>query len=162
MRGQTRTLSVEAGISRRQESEDGIMTSQEYLTQARRAGMRLTILAARMEWLQSVSCRVTGCWSDAHVKGDPFYSKVETGAVAMADMVADAGKEVEACRDQQRKALALISKLEDDRHKSVLELRYVACLSWPDVAKVMHYDQSWLQRLHKEAIKRLDDQNVSM
>ena len=58
-------------------------------------------------------------------------------------------KAVEAYRRIEQE----IERLEDEREKTLLRLRYLCCMSWEDVASTMHYDVRWVFQLHGRALK---------
>lgn len=136
------------------------MTPKEYLEQVRRSGQRLATLAARMDWIRSMGTNITGGWSGVRVQGDPSFSRVEGAVVALADMMQDAEAAAADCRDQQRRALEMINALTDERHRSVLELRYISCHQWADIADILSYDGAWVYKLHAEALKTLENSEV--
>lgn len=42
----------------------------------------------------------------------------------------------------------IISEIGDSEHQALLILRYVECMSFKDIAKVMHYSEKHIYRLH--------------
>lgn len=50
-------------------------------------------------------------------------------------------------------AMDAIRAVEDPRLAEVLELYYIDGLSWAEVSRRMHYEQSWVFRLHGRALQ---------
>ena len=48
-----------------------------------------------------------------------------------------------------------IERLEDDRHRRVLRLRYLDGLLWEEIAEKMHYSIQWCKHLHDTALEKL-------
>ena len=44
------------------------------------------------------------------------------------------------------------TRLTDARHREVMELRYLECLEWSQVARATGYDVRHAYRLHNEAV----------
>lgn len=63
--------------------------------------------------------------------------------------------EIESKLDEEKDALALIHMLPEGRHRTALELYYVDCLRWEDVAEQMHYAPTYMRRLHMAALDML-------
>lgn len=73
--------------------------------------------------------------------------------------IVDARREYEAeiaeKLDEEKETLALIHMLPEGRHRTALELYYVDCLRWEDVAEEMHYAPTYMRRLHIAALDML-------
>lgn len=58
----------------------------------------------------------------------------------------------------QQQNQTLIDLLPDDRHKTVVQMRYLNLLSWQEIERLTHYSHSHLMRLHEKALRVLDKQ----
>lgn len=47
----------------------------------------------------------------------------------------------------------------DDEYKTILTLRYVDCMSWNKISKILNYAVPTLYEKHREAIKELEGKN---
>lgn len=85
-------------------------------------------------------------------------SKVERAAVKMADLEEDL---IKAEADYERKILRarkLIARLDKERFREVLTLRYICCKPWKDVTDSMGYqDEKSAFRVHSWALKAADE-----
>ena len=52
---------------------------------------------------------------------------------------------------------ATIGKLEDPLQREVLSMRYIGFMSWQDIVESTCYSESSVDRLHRNALKRLDE-----
>ena len=52
-------------------------------------------------------------------------------------------------------AIDAIDAVEEARLREVLELYYIDGYSWEEVAKALHYDKSWVLRLHGQALLKV-------
>ncbi len=46
-------------------------------------------------------------------------------------------------------------KAVDDEYGTLLNLRYIQCLKWNEIAKIMHRSQQTIYRLHGEALEKI-------
>lgn len=52
----------------------------------------------------------------------------------------------------------MFARLDDDlKYRSVMELRYLECMSWREVAQSLHFSHKHVFKLHGEALRRLYD-----
>lgn len=45
-----------------------------------------------------------------------------------------------------------IDRIEDERYRSLLRLRYILCFKWEDVAKHLGYEDRYTRRVHGQAL----------
>jgi len=57
--------------------------------------------------------------------------------------------------DLKQSALHAINKLQDDRHRVLLQLRYFEGLSWEEIARKMHYSRRGVLYIHGDALRAL-------
>ena len=48
-----------------------------------------------------------------------------------------------------------LSRIQDEKARTLLELRYLHGLSWEEVAENMFYSLRWVMKLHRRALQRL-------
>lgn len=48
-------------------------------------------------------------------------------------------------------------KAVDDEYGTLLNLRYIQCLKWNEIAKIMHRSQQTIYRLHGEALEKIKE-----
>lgn len=68
-------------------------------------------------------------------------------------------KELEDIKEKRDNAIVevrdIINKLEDYELRKLMELRYVDCLKWGDIAEIMGYSERHTRRMYKKALKNL-------
>ena len=64
--------------------------------------------------------------------------------------------QIDTMLDQQEKASLLIRKLENPNHRVVLEMYYLGCLNFAQIADMMHYTVRWVINLRDAAIETLE------
>lgn len=134
------------------------MTPKEWMLSVRQLGMLLRAKAESMQNIRDMAESITGAMGGVRVQtGDPAHSRVEHGAVALVDLYGDAIEELESYIQGISRAKRGIDEVKDARYRSILELRYIACKTWDEVAEILHYDVSHAGRLHGSALKALGE-----
>ena len=131
------------------------MTAKEFLRRARTVDRRVDEAQERVEKLRA---RLEA-GRMSHITGMPrggVQDWTET-----ADRLIELERRVNArIRELVRwkqAAMDAIDAADFDRtvHREVLELYYIDCYSWEDVAAKLHYDKSWVLRLHGQALWKI-------
>lgn len=79
-------------------------------------------------------------------------------ALKIVQLDEEIAQDIERLVDLKAEAEALFAKLNDDlKYKSVMELRYLECMSWRNVAQSLHFSYKHVFKLHSEALRRLYD-----
>lgn len=67
-------------------------------------------------------------------------------------------QDIDRLIDLKAEARSMFAQLDDDlKYKSVMELRYLECMSWRNVAQSLHFSYKHVFKLHGEALRRLYD-----
>ena len=85
------------------------------------------------------------------------------GAVSdrMAERVAEMADISKTINEQLGKAYKLEKEIEaaievlDEREKYLIRLKYIKCLTWPEVCVEMNYEWAQTHRIHARALNRL-------
>ena len=54
---------------------------------------------------------------------------------------------------------AIIASVEDERKKAILEFHYLDAMKFEDIAEKMNYSVERIYQLHREEIRRIEDEN---
>lgn len=115
------------------------------------------ILEADERILQSILCSLV----DLHIAGDnsPVISSPGAGASytelvhLKVDLEATIRDERRECDELRLQILSTICKVPDIMQRSVLHLRYIELLKWPEIADAMHYSERYCFRIHDKALE---------
>lgn len=89
--------------------------------------------------------------------GDPTASI----ALKIVQLDEEIAQDIERLMDLKAEVRRLFTKLDDDlKYKSVMELRYLECMSWREVAQSLHFSYKHVFKLHGEALRRLYDMDT--
>lgn len=76
---------------------------------------------------------------------------------AQARAVADAIQATWRSLHRQRRLVGhSISRLPREEERNLLALRYLSCLSYPDIAEILGYSQRQVYRIHHQAIMHME------
>lgn len=64
--------------------------------------------------------------------------------------------EYDALMKKKCEYMDIIGMVNNATSRQILERRYICCDTWEVIAEQMHYDVSWIHRLHGYALKDVD------
>lgn len=134
------------------------MTTQEakeYLSQIYAIRQRIK----RLEQLRSeIRAEMFAIGSPSNINPDKVQTSLSTddrtlNLIAKANRLdADIRHEQERLLTQLRKIQKQIEKVQGERYKKILFMRYVECLKWELIAAHFNVDLRWIFRLHGNAL----------
>ena len=125
------------------------------LRDVRHCQLRTLTLCARAEKYREMAMQATGRTDAIRVSGTGERSKVEKYILELWDVHNELQQEIARLMKKSREAEKLIQTLADDRHRAVLELRYLCAMTWEEIAAKLHFTVRWAHTLHKEALDTL-------
>lgn len=128
---------------------------REKLNRARNAQREMDALRERVEFWRAEAQRCTASYG----LGAPGGGGAADRRAELVARIVDAQRELEARIGEiaaaEREAMELIDRLDDERMRTLLTLRYVDNLTWRQIADRMHYNLTHVQRLHLRALEAL-------
>jgi len=147
------------------------LTAKQYLEPLRHADCELSALLCRLNQLVNLSenradimdaaTHITPSFGD-HVQGDPAASKVESGAIRLADLdskeeiaesIRGVNRRIADLEARKKKAEEIIWGLCSNSYRAVLTYRYINNMRWESIADAMHYGTRSIQRLNGYALQ---------
>lgn len=130
------------------------MTEREYLQRPERLEAQIQSKLNRIAHLRSMAEKCT-----AILSGLPRgamgkdYTDYLSEAMALEDEIR---ADLDVMRAYQGEIRETIGRVNDDRYRQLLELRYLCRMKWEAIAEEMTYDVRWVYVLHKRALKALE------
>lgn len=105
---------------------------------------------------------------DAHVKActriygmtprsdSPNPDQRYDAVAKLMDVKHDLLREIDRLCVAKREVEGVISQVQDERLRAVLEYRYLACLTWEQIADKMHYTVRNIYNLHTAALHAVE------
>ena len=132
------------------------MTARDYLQRPFRIKKRIESLKKDIARLEAVATNYS-----PNISGMPHAPYATTSR--MADVVCkivDKQRELERltaeCETIEQEIALLITDLENDEFKELLERRYVRREEWQDIAVEMRFAESYLYKLHRRALNTFE------
>ena len=106
-------------------------------------------LAERAEIYRSMAYKMTGSIEAIpHAKGENS-SRVENYAARLIDLAETCNARAAVFYAKIKQAEAIIGALPKERHREVMELRYLNCKKWEEIAALMEYkDPRSVHKVH--------------
>lgn len=128
------------------------MTAKEFFLSVRKAEQEIVIVRQRRQHYMELATGGAGFGTVRRSKGN-HHSQVEAAGLSLAGLSCDMEAQEKQYAALIRRAERVIAKLEQPRHKQVLELRYLAGMPWEAVARAMGYqDEKSVYRVHGWAL----------
>ena len=134
-------------------SSEGTLDVRMQLRDVRHCQLRTLTLCARAEKYREMAMQATGRTDAIRVSGTGDRSKVEKYILELWDVHNELQTEIAQLMKKSREAEKQILKLEDEKLRAVLELRYLCGLTWEEIASKLHFTLRWVHKLHKEALE---------
>ena len=128
-----------------------------YLLRCSKAERRIRVKARRVDQLRRLSVQITTTLKEASAYTGP-NDKVGNCVIEIVALSGEIEKEIAEMVDQQRETGAAIRTLIPDvKVRAVLEARYLAGLSWEEIAYELHYAYRWVLKLHKRGLAMMQE-----
>lgn len=130
------------------------MTSRQYLGQAFWLKQNIQTKAEEIAELRALAEKCT-----PSLTGMPGGSHEQDKLSRIVAMIVD--KEEELGEDARRQLDLMneigltISKVKSNKHREVLEQRYLAFANWDYIADRLGYEKRWVYKIHEEALKMI-------
>lgn len=134
-----------------------LKAKREYLMQYQSAQNRIIGLTHEIEKWQGIAEKVNSALNNAGVLSCGNSSKVERGAVNVADIITSIQKEIDSAKQIRDEVFTTIQKkCGKMRHRELLEMRFVNGMSENEIAKINKKDVKSISKAITAAIKSMD------
>lgn len=134
-----------------------LKAKREYLMHYQSAQNRIIGLTHEIEKWQGIAEKVNSAINNSGISSGDNGSKVERGAVNVADIIKSIQTEINSAKDVRDEVLAAIhTKCGKMRHRELLEMRFVNGMSENEIAKINKKDVKSISKAITAAIKSMD------
>lgn len=134
------------------------------------AERRLEDMSWRARHYRDLAGRATGSTEAARISGTGEASRVASNCDRCIDIAIDIDRQAERLRERLALVCRMIEDIQNPEERRVLELRHreyavggeMRRLSWEEIARKMHYDQSSVRRIHSRALRQIQRQMDAM
>ena len=134
-----------------------VKAKREYMMRYQNAQNRIIGLTHEIEKWQGIAEKVNSAINNSGISACDNSSKVERGAINVADIITSIQIEINSAKDVRDEVLAAIhTKCGKMRHRELLEMRFVNGMSENEIAKINKKDVKSISKAITAAIKSMD------
>ena len=134
-----------------------VKAKREYMMRYQNAQNRIIGLTHEIEKWQGIAEKVNSAINNSGISACDNSSKVERGAINVADIITSIQIEINSAKDVREEVLAAIhTKCGKMRHRELLEMRFVNGMSEHEIAKINKKDVKSISKAITAAIKSMD------
>ena len=131
------------------------MTAREYMEQVTYIEKRINSKMDNVERLESIINRTTPIFSETRGSSRDVMNR-EKSIARMADMKKELENDIVGLITLKMQISDVISHVDDDALRLLLELRYVNMYTWSDVAMMMNINKRTVYRMHEKALGEIE------
>lgn len=131
------------------------MTAKEYFSQACQIDVRINSKMEQVSSLRDMATKATQTLTDMPGSATRNVHRMEDIIVKMVDLENEINADIDRLIDLKRSIIGIIQKLTNAEQQSVLELRYVNCMSWQQICTEMGYSRPHVFRIHNQALSNV-------
>lgn len=132
------------------------MTNLEYMEMAYDLNQRIDSKIEILSSLRQTGTAVTQILTGMPHSPNRGHSKLESTAVKIIDLEYEINDDIDKLVDLKKEMYSVINRLKKNKHKTVLEQRYLCFREWEEIAISMHYNKRYIYKLRDQALEALD------
>ena len=132
------------------------LTAKEYLSQAYRIDQRINSKLEQVKSLRELATKATATLSDMPRSQSPNFHRMEDFIAKALDLESEINADLKTLIDLKREVVTIIKCVERTELQTILEMRYLCCETWDEIAVALHYDLRHIHRLHGRALEEVD------
>ena len=129
------------------------MTPKEYLNQAYWLDRRINSKLAQLSALQEMATKTTSIMSGDVVSRTRNVHSMEDVMARIIDMQAEINGDIDRLVNLKREIMQAVKAVDNPELQTLLELRYLCFMDWPDIASEMHCSESNVYKVHSRALR---------
>ncbi len=131
-----------------------IAAIRAWLQSARDLRNSINAKMSRIDDLKSMAARVTTIYGE-HPRSDSYSDSRYDAVAQLVDAKRELDEQVHVLLDRYARIEEAIRKVPAERYRTLLEMRYLACMTWEAIAEQLLCDVRSVYRLHGDALERV-------
>ncbi|GHU82189.1 hypothetical protein FACS1894196_0100 [Clostridia bacterium] len=132
------------------------MTAKEFLSQAYRIDVRINSKLEQVQSLRSLAGKATATLSDMPRNASSSLHPMEDVIVKILELEDEVNADIQRLVDIKREITETLQRVPVPEHRTLLELRYVCCKTWEEIAAELLYSVRNIHRVHGDALIELE------
>lgn len=133
------------------------MTAKEFLSQARYLDMRINSKLEQVDSLNALATKCTSTLTGMPHNPSQSTSHMADAVVKIVDLQNEINHDIDCLIDLKREIAQIIKSVSDLEMQTLLEKRYLCFQSWEKISVDMKYSIDNIYRLHRAALKVVDE-----
>ncbi|MDL2318174.1 DUF1492 domain-containing protein [Eubacteriales bacterium OttesenSCG-928-A19] len=133
------------------------MTAKEFLSQAYMIDQRINSKLEQAEALRSLAEKATSVLSPWQHKIMRDNHAREDVIIKLLDLEEDITRDIDELVDTKRKIMEVVACVPTTEYRTLLELRYICCKTWKEIAGEMFYADRYIHTVHSAALQEVDN-----
>lgn len=133
------------------------MTAKKYLQQGYYLNKQIDVKCEQIRKLQEMAQKVTTTANDCKVQASGSQSRMADTVNKMVDLERELVDTVNEYAAKRKEIAAVIQRVDNPNYRTLLEYRYLACMKWEEIAVRMHYSWQWVHKMHKVALREVQE-----
>ncbi|MBP1920398.1 hypothetical protein [Youngiibacter multivorans] len=129
------------------------MDVREYFEQANLLNRKIKMMLNQVETLDTQAKKVTSSFQMDKVSSSKQKSSMENVIVRKLELEKEINAQIDELYALKLNMALVISRIDDERYRRLLELRYIEGEEWNQIAITLGYNMRWVQKLHKRSIE---------
>ena len=130
------------------------MTAKDYLKRAYRINEKIESNLRQLEDLEAKATKVTVSFGEKVQSGEK--NSTEQLYIKLIEAKEKLNAETDRYFDTKEEIKKTIDKVTDPDENLLLTLRYIEFMRWEVIAEKMHFSQTQVFRIHREALKSIE------
>ena len=133
------------------------MNAKEHLNQARWLDEHINTKLDDVSRLRSMAQRITASYDHEPVSHTRNVTSMQDAIIRLMEEEEKLNADIDRLVDLKREINSVLRQIDDPDSQMLLELRYLCCRSWEEIAQTMHINIRTAYRLHGSALRRVDE-----
>ena len=131
------------------------MTAKEFLSRAYRIDVRINSKLEQVLSLRNLAEKATSTLSDMPRSSSPNHHRMEDVIIKILELESEINADIKELVDIKREISETLQFVPATEHRTLLELRYICCKTWEEIAAELMYSVRSVHRLHGDALLEL-------
>ncbi|MCK9287811.1 MAG: DUF1492 domain-containing protein [Sphaerochaetaceae bacterium] len=132
------------------------MTAREYLSRAYKLDQEIKSKLDQIESLKDLATSCSSVLTGMPRNPSPSQSPMADAVCKIIDLRDELNRELAQLVEYKADTVITIHRVKNSDYRLILEKRYISYLPWETIAVELGYSESWVLKLHRNAVKAVD------
>jgi hypothetical protein len=138
------------------------LNTKEYLSRAFDLNKLIISKQSQIQHLRDLQADVSNTLNPFKVQTSPNNDRLGDITADILDLIESYTNDIKKLLTMKRKIKAIIDGEKIESYRCLLSFRYESFLAWEEIAEKMNYNERYIYKLHRRAIKDIERQSVGV